>query len=289
MREDESGYARRRRRPSIKAAEVRARMLAAATQIVYAEGVRVSLEELSLEKVIERAEVPRSSVYRLWPYKGDFIDDLLAHLAAPTDWRGLTVFDQQTLDDAAKVVEQNMHLLTTPDGRRRVMLETVRVAIKRNFDTISQSPEWLVTAALLATVRSVPSKEARARLADDLERSESAFAEAIAVFLQQITRLLGLRLKPGLTFQQLAVVGASMLEGMAHRRILTETARSTPRRDAPPRDVPWSLHDVITGEVPGPALEGAETVPWTPAAIAYVGLLDAFLEPENEADEVTSS
>src|SRR5689334_2495490 len=92
-----AGVARRRRRQRIPAEEIRQRMFDAARRMVYESGVQISLEELSFEEVIQAAGVSRSSAYRIWPYKGDFVQELLCHLAGP-QWLGTAAFDQETID-----------------------------------------------------------------------------------------------------------------------------------------------------------------------------------------------
>ena len=65
----------------VAAEEVRQPMLDAGRQLAHEVGAALTIEHLRLEEVIQRARVPRSSVYRLWPYREDYIDDLLFYLA----------------------------------------------------------------------------------------------------------------------------------------------------------------------------------------------------------------
>jgi hypothetical protein len=60
LQEPQASVSRHRRR-RIPAAQVRAQMLAVAREMITGSGVTISMEELSLEEVIRRAEVPRSS------------------------------------------------------------------------------------------------------------------------------------------------------------------------------------------------------------------------------------
>ena len=86
----------RRRRERLSAETVRQRMIRAGADIVREHGVLISLEEIAMDDVVRRAEVPRSSAYRIWPYKGDFVTDLLMEFAGP-NWMGTAAFDEQTL------------------------------------------------------------------------------------------------------------------------------------------------------------------------------------------------
>jgi AcrR family transcriptional regulator len=65
----------------VPAEEIRQRMLGAGRELALEAGAALTIEHLRLEEVIQRARVPRSSAYRLWPYKEDYIEDLLCYLA----------------------------------------------------------------------------------------------------------------------------------------------------------------------------------------------------------------
>jgi len=81
----------------VPADEVRQRMLDAGRAIALEAGTSLTVDRLRLEEVIARAGVPRSSVYRLWAYKDDYIDDLLIYMAGPGSWfTNSEVFDPET-------------------------------------------------------------------------------------------------------------------------------------------------------------------------------------------------
>src|SRR6516162_7290019 len=106
----------------VPAEEVRQRMLDAGRDLALAAGAALTIEHLRLEEVIQRARVPRSSVYRLWPYREDYTDDLLCYLAGPgSSFSDRTVFDPETVTVIMRVPEENKHLLATADGRRSLM------------------------------------------------------------------------------------------------------------------------------------------------------------------------
>src|SRR6516164_7519707 len=75
------GEAMTARPERVAAEEVRQRMLDAGRELALEAGAALTIEHLRLEEVIQRARVPRSSVYRLWPYREDYTDDLLCYLA----------------------------------------------------------------------------------------------------------------------------------------------------------------------------------------------------------------
>ena len=80
-------------------AEVRRRALATAEQMVLSDGLMVSMDHISLEEVIVRAQVSRSAVHRMWPRKEAFFADLLIRLAERNELSP-SVFDPQTLSVA---------------------------------------------------------------------------------------------------------------------------------------------------------------------------------------------
>src|ERR1700759_1340099 len=95
----------------VPAEAVRQRMLEAGRELALEAGAALTIEHLKLEEVIQRARVPRSSVYRMWPYREGFIDDLLIFLAGEGSWfSDRPVLDPETFDVAAKVVTDNLPL-----------------------------------------------------------------------------------------------------------------------------------------------------------------------------------
>src|ERR1700677_2488484 len=101
----------------VAAEEVRRRMLDAGRELALEVGAALTIEHLRLEEVIQRARVPRSSVYRMWPYREDYIDDLLTYLAGAGSWFSeRTVLDPETFDLAVRVVTDNQPMLASPEG-----------------------------------------------------------------------------------------------------------------------------------------------------------------------------
>src|SRR5580693_6087344 len=127
----------------VPAEEIRQRMLDAGRELALEAGAALTIEHLRLEEVIQRARVPRSSVYRLWSYRDEYIDDLLCYLAgAGTLFGDRPVFDPETFSVAGKVLADNRHLLGTTDGRRALLREVVRVTATRNYQALSESSPW---------------------------------------------------------------------------------------------------------------------------------------------------
>src|ERR1700757_565109 len=108
----------------VPAEEVRQRMLDAGRELALEAGAALTIEHLRLEEVIQRARVPRSSAYRLWPYKEDYIEDLLCYLAGTGSWfSARTVMAPDTPTVQARVIEENRSLLGSLEGRRSLLRE----------------------------------------------------------------------------------------------------------------------------------------------------------------------
>src|ERR1700689_311505 len=92
----------------VAAEEVRQRMLDAGRELALEAGAALTIEHLRLEEVIQRARVPRSSVYRMWPYREEYIDDLLCYLAGAGSWfSDRTIVEPNTFSSATQVVSDH--------------------------------------------------------------------------------------------------------------------------------------------------------------------------------------
>jgi AcrR family transcriptional regulator len=260
-----------RRRQRVSAEEVRERMLEEAHRVVTILGVTASLEDLSMEDVIKAAGVPRASVYRIWPYRGDFIADLLEHMAGP-DWFGSGSYDVETLKVAAKTVLAHKDRMTTLAGRRAVACEAIRVAAERNYDYVASDPNWKIYIALIATSGGARDPATRARVATALAESDGRFTANMATFYGLMGGLMGFRPRASYTFEHLAVAGAAIVEGLALRRILVATAEAADGDDPRTR-----LAALVTERVSGPGLDG--DADWSLAALGFLGVFDALVEP----------
>jgi len=245
-------------RSRLEQSQLRRRMLDAAQRLVeQAGGLSVSLENLSLDVVIKEAGVSRTSVYREWRNKEAFYVDLLCNLAGP-NWQGTAAFDEETIRLVRDVVAERLDLLQTLEGRRQVMLEAIRQGAEQNFRAVVTSTQWRTYVALTATVLSMPTDdEARARVQEALQTSESTFIDRMASFYEDMGVIIGFRLRPHVdSFSTLAAAGASVVEGLGLRRIL--------------------IPDVVekTLSLPGP--NGDEE--WHLAALGFLGIIDQLVE-----------
>src|SRR5580693_6152976 len=118
------GQAMTARPERVPAEEVRQRMLDAGRELALEAGAALTIEHLRLEEVIQRARVPRSSVYRMWAYREDYIDDLLSYLAGMGSWfSSRPVLDTGSAADVQQILGENASLLSTLAGRRALLCE----------------------------------------------------------------------------------------------------------------------------------------------------------------------
>lgn len=262
----------RRRRPRLSADEMAQRMYEAAREILFQQGITVTLEDLALDDVIARAGVPRSSVYRRWPYKSDFVADLLVDLAGP-NWMAHASFDEQTLATVIGVVTDGWDTLATPEGRRAVFVELVRVGVTQNFAALLESSQWYVFYTLCVTARPPTpdvDDENRAKVVTAVHAAAEAYIDVMAKFYEALGGVLGLRPKAPYTMRHVVTAATAVIEGLAVNELVA-------RANVEPDPSAWSLSEVVTGTLTHPdGYPGA----WSLPALAYLAILDSMQESD---------
>jgi AcrR family transcriptional regulator len=264
----------------VPAEEVRQRMLDAGRELALEAGAALTIEHLRLEEVIQRARVPRSSVYRMWAYREEYIDDLLCYLAGMGSWfNSRPVLDTGSFADVPQLLAENAGLLGSREGRRALLCEVTRVAVTRNYTTLSESMPWRLHMALVATLGSTRSGEARKRIAAALEDSQRRSREWLVEVLGQLTGVLGLRLRdPAHTLDHVALAGGLLVQSLALRNVQVQAAADAPEGPGLARAVDTAMvNGLLNDPIPGPGLHG-QPAEWTLAAFAYLGVVDAFME-----------
>jgi AcrR family transcriptional regulator len=273
----------------VAAEEVRQRMLDAGRELALEAGAALTIEHLRLEEVIQRARVPRSSVYRLWAYREDYTEDLLCYLAGPgSSFADRTVFDPETVTVIGRALQENMRLLATLDGRRALVCEVVRLSVGRNYTALTESLTWRLQMALMATLGSTRSGMARRRIAAALEDSQRRSRESLVAVLGQISQVIGLRLRdPAYTLDHVQLAGGLLVQSLALRNVQVQAAMgmtdgaedgaSLDGAELSGGSDTAMVNGLLNAPVPGPGLDGMQA-PWTLAAFAYLGVLDKFLE-----------
>jgi len=269
----------------VPADEIRQRMLDAGRELALEAGAALTIEHLRLEEVIQRARVPRSSAYRLWPYKDDYINDLLCYLAGAGSWfSDRPVVTPETTIMIRQIVDENPALLATLSGRRALLCEIVRITTERNYRMLSQSPQWRLHMALMATLGSTSGaadgagdSAARRRVASALEEAQARSREAMVAMFEIIMAELGLRLRdPSWTVERLQLAGGLFVQGLALRNMQVQAAIGG-GGDAGGVAAPAHVDALLNSPVPGPGLHGG-TAQWTVVSFAYLALIDAWAE-----------
>jgi hypothetical protein len=255
----------------VPAEEVRQRMLDAGRELAVEAGAALTIEHLRLEEVIQRARVPRSSVYRLWAYREEYIDDLLCYLAGAGSLFGeRTVFDPETFSVVSRVLADNRRLLATPEGRAALMREVVRLSAARNYQALTESAPWRLHMALIATLGSTRSGEARKEIAAALEEAQLRSRESMVALFGFLIAELGMRLRnPVWTAEHLQLAGGLLVQSLALRNLQVQAADGALEAAA--------VDALLNAPLPGPGLNGQPAM-WTLVSYAYLGLVEGFVE-----------
>jgi hypothetical protein len=258
----------------VPAEEVRRRMLEAGRDLAIESGAALTIEHLRVEEVIQRARVPRSSAYRIWAYREEYIDDLLCYLAGVGNWfNERPVFDPETFTVLKQVVEDNRELIGQPGGRRAVLCEIVRLTVAQNYHALTESGLWRLHMALSATLGSTRSGEARQKIAAALEESQRVSRESLVAVFGFLAGELGLRMRdPAATIEHMQLAGGLLVQSVALRNVQVRAAAGGDDSGEAAK-----VDALLNAPLPGPGLNG-EPAEWTLAAFAYMGVVDAFIE-----------
>jgi AcrR family transcriptional regulator len=258
----------------VPAEEVRRRMLEAGRELAIESGAALTIEHLRVEEIIQRARVPRSSAYRMWPYREDYIDDLLVYLAGAGNWfNERPVFDPETFTVLKQVVEDNREVIASPAGRRALLQEIVRLTVAQNYGALTESGTWRLHMALSATLGSTRSGEARQKIAAALEESQRVSRESLVAVFGFLAQELGLRMRdPAATIERMQLAGGLLVQSMALRNVQVRAAA-----DGDDAGEAAQVDALLNAPLPGPGLYG-QPAEWTLAAFAYMAVVDAFIE-----------
>jgi hypothetical protein len=258
----------------VPAEEVRRRMLEAGRELAIESGAALTIEHLRVEEIIQRARVPRSSAYRMWPYREEYIDDLLCYLAGAGNWfNDRPVFDPETFTVLKQAVEDNRELIGSLEGRRALLCEIVRLTVAQNYAALSESGTWRLHMALSATLGSTRSGEARQKIAAALEQSQRVSRDSLVAVFGFLAAELGLRMRhPAATIEHMQLAGGLLVQSVALRNVQVRAAAG-----GDDSGEAALVDTLLNAPLPGPGLHG-RPAEWTLAAFAYMGVVDAFIE-----------
>ena len=258
----------------VPAEEVRRRMLEAGRELAIESGAALTIEHLRVEEIIQRARVPRSSAYRMWPYREEYIDDLLCYLAGAGNWfNDRPVFDPETFTVLKQAVEDNRELIGSPEGRRALLREIVRLTVAQNYAALTESGTWRLHMALSATLGYTRSGEARQKIAAALEQSQRVSRDSLVAVFGFLAAELGLRMRhPAATIEHMQLAGGLLVQSVALRNVQVRAAAG-----GDDSGEAALVDTLLNAPLPGPGLHG-QPAEWTLAAFAYMGVVDAFIE-----------
>lgn len=250
-------------------------MLEAGRDLAIESGAALTIEHLRVEEVIQRARVPRSSAYRIWAYREEYIDDLLCYLAGVGNWfNDRPVFDPETFTVLKQAVEDNRELIGSPEGRRALLCEVVRLTVAQNYRALTDSSLWRLHMALSATLGSTRSGEARQKIAAALEEAQRVSRDSLVAVFGFLAAELGLRMRdPAATIEHMQLAGGLLVQSVALRNVQVRAAAGGDDECGEAAKVDALLNEPL----PGPGLNG-QPAEWTLAAFAYMGVVDAFIE-----------
>lgn len=260
-----NGSSRTGRARRIPRDELRRRVLDAAAELLADGAVSVGLHQLNMEELIRRVGVPRSSAFAAFGGKDQLLSALMLRLLEPRGPHPIG-YSAATIQIATEVFEQySEHLVDAtgapdPAGIERVLQESVRRAIGQNVLDTMASTEWKNYMALSVSVSSLPDDQ-QAEVRRALAASQTRFLTKIADIYQHVLARVEREPVPGVTWQQIAAAGASLIEGMASKRLVGIEG----------------IDDVVLRE----GIDGEE-VPWELPALAFWSLLMGLTRPAGE-------
>ncbi|MEJ6490118.1 hypothetical protein PQI23_10320 [Leucobacter sp. USCH14] len=253
-----------RSRPAID--DVRTKVLLAGVKHVETAGLSLGVSQPVIDRICVDAGVSAKQFVQVWPTADAFMADLFCELANQAQ---IDRADTETLLTTWQYLSMRTEDLRTPSGRRSVLIDIIRTAAEYNFEVVTASSKWRTYAALSTTIMSWPDEAARARILDALQASELSFVETMENFYRNVLPTVGYRLKPMFhnDYQPFVVAAASVIEGLG-------IVRAT---------VPALVEAHFSGHAAGVddgSRESAQEETWSVSALAFMGVVDAFIEPD---------
>lgn len=266
MADDHGTSTERPRQGRMTSEQIRRRMFDAALATTGTRGMTLGFPGLQMDDVIAAAGVSKSSVYRLWKSRDAFVGELLNEAAATFADQ---LSDDRALRTAIEIVASRPDLHGTTDGRRRLILELIRVVLEQNYYSTIDSAAWQSFLATSAALLADDGSENLRRVAETLRRGSDRFVDAMASFHEAMGRLLGFKLREDFAggFTLYAVLGSAIVEGLAVRHL--------------------SNPSVTDNFYLGPPTLTDEPAEWAPSAIGFLAIYDAFLIADPDFDPRT--
>ena len=179
------------RRARLSDEQTARRVLDAALSQLAAQGVSVGLEQLRFEDAIRAADVSRSSAYRRWPTRDDFVEDVLVELAHGTYQ---PVVGAVVAARAGEVVAGHAARAADPAGRHDLFVELVRLTFEIDLAATAASADFRNYLAVRAALAGVEAAGLRERIAAALAVTDRRTVARGAAILARAADLFGRRL-----------------------------------------------------------------------------------------------
>lgn len=237
------------------------RMIDVAVNDIESRGMTVGLDRIRMEEIIKAAGVSRATAYRRWASREEFLADVLVETVERTSLIPETPAEVAHLTD---VIERHWAEVGSPQGRRNLVVEALRVSLDLDLRRILASPRWRTFLSLCATYPGLPEGRVRDAVGSALTRTETVFAERRAQIYADLADLLGYRLVPPLE-------GAQGFTSLANATGATMTGVVTRALPAPA----W-----LDQRSSATAFGSTEPAPWSEPERILVGVLLSHLEPD---------
>lgn len=211
----------------------------------------------------EQIDIPghRLRCFRRWPKRDRFYGEVLLELASGTT---LPAPETSITGPAAAVVLDHAHQLESPQGRRDLVVELLRVSIGIDYEVVGTSPEWRTFTTLLASHQGIADEGVRDAVTTELATAERRSIGVRARAYAQFTALLGYRLIPPLAgpdgFELMSRAAGATMTGLLIKRSLGDPAIQTSRQLR--------------------AFDSTQPAEWTPAVYMIASTVLGYIEPD---------
>jgi hypothetical protein len=195
----------------------------------------------------------------LWDSKTEFIEDLLVDVA---HFGSENLDDDKAFEMALGLVSNHRDLLDSEEGRRKLLLEAIRMGVEHNYYNTIDSIPWQSFVSLSAAILGPLPADLRKRLEAAISDGSAEFVAKMAVRYERLCSLLGFRVKDQFEggYELFATLATSVVEGLAIRHL--------------------SIPSMTDNFYVGASTVSDAREEWAPAAIGFLSLFDTFMEPD---------